>query len=282
MNLQLYRDHLTQELKHLPDLRSQDIQSYVLTTAILCRRIDNRLAGALNSLWISERIVSNRRFGFIKLANILLHYSKFDPDLFVNSSAESTGPEAFTVRVHSDKSRNELHGRLLTFRLADYFDIIERVAKDDQFVLTHLLAAAITRLRDASAVSEELDPDLLHEILSSVDDVIYLCRKVGESRGVSFKTIPMPQVYEIRFRDMQGNEDYVPTNEFPDLARFIDGYGTSWTYSPFAPARMNGGDYSVEVESRSPDSDASSARIALPFGMLRDVFTATRQLPSIS
>lgn len=149
-------------------------------------------------------------------------------------------------------------------------------------MLTHLLVAAIKRLRDASAVSEELDPDILHEILSSVDDVIYLCRKVGESRGVSFKTIPMPQAYEIRFRDMQGNEDYVPTNEFPDLARFIDGYVTSWTYSPFAPARMNGGDYCVEVESRNPDSDASSARIALPFGMLRDVFTATRQLPGIS
>ena len=264
MKLQLYRARLAQELKHLPDLRSQDIQSYVLTTAILYRRIDYRLAGALKSLWISERIVSNRRFSFIKLVNILLHYSRFDPDLsrfdpdlFVNSSAESTGPEAFTVRVHSDKSRNELHGRRLTFRLADYFDIIERVAKDDQFVLTHLLAAAIKRLRDASAVSEELDPDLLSEILSSVDDVIYLCRKVGESRGVSFQTIPMPQVYEIRFRDMQGNEDYVLTNEFSDLARFIDGYGTSWTYFPFAPARMNGGDYCVKVQSRSPDSDVA-------------------------
>ena len=44
MRLHLYRKHLTREHEHLPDLRSQDMRSYVLTTAILCRLIDYRRA----------------------------------------------------------------------------------------------------------------------------------------------------------------------------------------------------------------------------------------------
>ena len=47
MRLNLFRKHLARELDQLPDFRMQKIQSYVLTTAVLARRIDERLGGRL-------------------------------------------------------------------------------------------------------------------------------------------------------------------------------------------------------------------------------------------
>ena len=43
MKLQLFRDHLTTELGNLPDIRTQEIQSFALTTAILTRSLVERL-----------------------------------------------------------------------------------------------------------------------------------------------------------------------------------------------------------------------------------------------
>ena len=270
------------ELDHLPDLRSQDIQSHVLTTAILCRRIDDRLGGALKNLSIRERIGTNHQLSFIRLINILVHYSRFVPDLFVNSSNNSTGPDHFTVQVHSEPKNNDPKDRRLTFRLSDYFVIVKRVVTDDMFVLSRLLAASINRLGDASVTAGELGVDCLNEIVSSVDDVIYLSRKVRESCGVSLRTVAVGTMFEVRFRDTHGNKDYMPTDWFSGYSQFIDGYGTSWTYSPFTPTRMHGGEYCIEIQTQDRDPDDNFALIALPFGMLHDVFTAIRQLPRMS
>ena len=92
MKLALYREHLARELRDLPDFMSQDVQSYTLTTAILARRIDQRLGGAIKTLSIRERIGKNRRLSFIKLVNMLLHYPRFRPDI-TNSYVDKTVPE---------------------------------------------------------------------------------------------------------------------------------------------------------------------------------------------
>ncbi len=72
MRLHLYREHMARELEQLPDLRDQGIQSYVLTTAILARRIDDRLGGRLQTEQLAPHI--GRPLNFRELLGMLLHY----------------------------------------------------------------------------------------------------------------------------------------------------------------------------------------------------------------
>ena len=235
MKLALYREHLARELRDLPDFMSQDVQSYTLTTAILARRIDQRLGGAIKTLSIRERIGKNRRLSFIKLVNMLLHYPRFRPDI-TNSYVDKTVPGNFTVFVESDKSRDDQDYPHHVIRLADYFAIIEKIANDDIFVLKHLLSASIDRLRRASDTDGTIDSHHLEDALSSVDDVICLRRKLGTSARFSFGTIAMSAIIERRIHSMSDVER-VSGTPFSDFEHFIGGYETAWTYSPFMPRR---------------------------------------------
>ena len=146
MKLHFYRDHLARELRQLPDFRAQEIQSYVLTTAILARRIDDRLGGRLRSELVEPR--RGRPLDFRQLVSLLIHYRIFVPSLYSTTLSDSeVAPGEFLFRVYSDRSKNKHPaGSSLAIKLADYFAIIDKIANDDVFVLRHLAAVTITRL----------------------------------------------------------------------------------------------------------------------------------------
>ena len=106
MKLNLYRKHLARELKQLPDSRAQEIQSYVLTTAILTRRIDDRLGEHLRSERVQPR--HGRTLDFRQLVDLLIHYCRFEPSIHSTSFADSEVSAAeFYFRVYSHRAKNK-------------------------------------------------------------------------------------------------------------------------------------------------------------------------------
>ena len=76
MRLQLFQDHLAAELSNLPDIRSQEIQSYALTTAILVRTLVDRLG--IGNLRIGSVHDSQRPTYSLKtILNDIIHYRAF-------------------------------------------------------------------------------------------------------------------------------------------------------------------------------------------------------------
>ena len=134
MNLQLYRDHMTTELNSLPDLRSQEIESYVVTTAILARRIDDRLGAPLTRMNNMRRTI-----------NMLIHHSVIQP---AHEDHEDTCPVSMAIApryVRSDKQPKGDDDGLLVIDLEYYFRAMRTLADDDLFVLQHLVKTLVTR-----------------------------------------------------------------------------------------------------------------------------------------
>ena len=267
MKLLLYREHLARELEQLPDFRVQAIQSYVLTTAILTRRIDDRLGGRLRSERVQPR--NGRPLDFRQLVDLLIHYCRFDPSIHSTSYADSdVSAEEFYFRVYSQKARNKHDaGDFLSIRLADYFAIVEKIASDDVFVLRHLVVATITRLKRASSPAP-IDPDDLSEVAASVDDIIWLSGQVIDSTYPSLRCIPL-QAADVKFKHrgpgpMDLDEQLVDSNLYRTLGSLTDRYGTAWRYAPFMPQKIDGTEYCLLLEATDPNFGP----VALPFSVL--------------
>ena len=267
MKLRLYREHLARELEQLPDFRVQEIQSYVLTTAILTRRIDDRLGERLKSERVQPRF--GRALDFRQLVDLLIHYCRFDPSSYSTIFADSEVPAAeFYFRVYSNQAKNKHDaGSLLSIRLADYFAIVEKIASDDFFVLRHLLPATITRLRRASS-SVPIDSDDLGEVVNSVDDIVWLSRHMIDTTNPSLRCVPL-QASDLKFRHrgpgpMDLDEYLVDSRLYRTLGSLTDGYGTAWHHAPFPPRKIDSKEYCLLLEATDPDCGP----IALPFSVL--------------
>ncbi len=247
MNLQLFRTHLANELNDLPDMKNQEIQSYVLTTAILTRRIIERLD--INSLTIPQMYDNQQSHMYLrKILNIFIHYEKFSPEVPFNQ-------DDFVVHIYSDKSKKDKGGQYLSIDLADYFSIVSKIAKDDLFVFRYLIGKVNKCLSYALHAEKELDPDCLNEIWSLVDDSICFCISLKDAGKLSFSNVMMDDVYELSQFKQNGTEytgEYTKSRYFSSFDQFISGYKVSWFYTPFTPSRMNpGGLYSIKIETRN-------------------------------
>ena len=262
---------MARELDQRPEHRSQHIQSYVLTTAILARRIDDRLRGRLESESITARC--GTPLDFRQLLGLLIHYSRFEPDLDMMALGHSeVPPQAPFFRVNSERSkRKHAAGSVLAIRLTDYFRVIEQIAHDDVFVLRHLVPATINRLKHASGAGGTADRDALIEVVASVDDTIHLiCQLAGTLP--SLRDVPL-HAFDLRFErrgpgewDLDTQLD--PSSRYPTLGSLIDGYETEWCYTPFVPITIGGQDYCIPIEIPDPQFRP----MALPFSRVADTF----------
>ena len=191
MRLNLFRKHLARELDQLPDFRMQKIQSYVLTTAVLARRIDERLGGRLKSEQVQPR--QGGQLDFRQLLGMLIHYCRFEPDIYSTTLSDAeVSPEDFYFRVYSEQIKNKRYaGDLLAIKLADYFEVIQKIARDDVFVIRHLLAATVTRLKRAANDPGSVNPDELSEIVASFDDAVCLSRECASTSGLHLRDVPL-------------------------------------------------------------------------------------------
>ena len=181
MNLRHFRKHLLKELDHLPDLRSQEIQSYVLTTAILTRRIVEILDHY--GLEVSSTYDPLRpTYRLKEILDSFIHYMGFYPRL---ASFDETQP--FVVRLYSDRDKTKKEE--YSIKLSDYFDLISRISGDDVFVANDLLLPrVITLLNQVIRVPKDYDTDHLNKILSLIVDTFELSDTLAQAN-----TIPLPR-----------------------------------------------------------------------------------------
>ena len=258
----------------------QEIQSYVLTTAILARRIDDRLGERLKSESVAPHF--GRQLDFRQLIDLFIHYCRFEPDIYSTTLSDSEVPQKeFFFRVYSERIKDKHDaGSLLAIRLADYFAIIEKIASDDVFVLRHLLAATITRLMRASHASGQADPDDLSEVVASVDDVIWLSRELANTMNLPLRDVPL-HAPDIKFKHrgpaaMGVDTCLVHSGLYPTLGLLVDGYKTAWRHTPLLPSKI-GEEYCLFIEIPDPDFRP----MALPFPKLADTFVEVqKRLPN--
>jgi len=257
LNLHLYRRHLAQELAQFPDLRSQEIQSYILTTAILARRIDDRLGGRLQSEHLA--LDRGRSLNFRELVNTFLHYESFYP----SHSLTPTTQDEFWALVYSKKSKTkyEMDGRY-RIRLDDYVTLVEKIAHDDMFVYRHLIAATSQRLQRASNIVGEMESDELRGLTDSFEDIVWLSRLLIDGALPQLGNVPL-QVYVVEFEGGPGitemTERLVESTKYCTLGDMAALYH-EWWRSPFAPRKVSGWGYCLSFE--DPDN------LKLPFSTI--------------
>ena len=245
MNLRFYRKHLQTELKNLPDLRSQEIQSYVLTTAILTRKIMEILDNS--SLEIPSTYDSKRpNYSLNTILNKFVHYTAFYPRL---ASLDSTQP--FVVRLYSDEDRKK--GKEYSIKLSEYFNVISRIAKDDVFVASDLLLPRVlTLLNQVTRVEQDFDTDHLNKILSLVMNAFELSDSLTTANTTPLPSTVVVNCYErSSVTGLQSGDRWhyhVSTLNSVDL---IKGYNSTWRLALFPPSNeelLNIDSYGVSME----------------------------------
>ena len=200
---------------------------------------------------------------------MLLHYIRFDPDhLFNGPGLPQRSPQAeFAVRLYSKRMKKKHNaGRVLSIRLADYFALIKRLVNDDVFVYQHLVAAAITRLKRACAVEEEVDSDELGEIVAAFEDVIWLSRQLIGSTNLPLRDVPL-KVYDSEYEHTGAGawdleERLVDNDRYPTLGALAERF-EEWSYMPFYPQRVQDWGYCLHLERHRPHR-----MMALPFAKI--------------
>ena len=233
MNLRFYRKHLQTELKNLPDLRSQEIQSYVLTTAILTRKIMEVLDNS--SLEIPSTYDSKRpNYSLNTILNKFVHYTAFYPRL---ASLDSTQP--FVVRLYSDEDRKR--GKEYSIKLSEYFNVISRIAKDDVFVVSDLLLPRVlTLLNQVTRIEQDFDTDHLNKILSLVMDAFVLSDSLATANSTPLPSNVVVNCYEITSATGLQSGDRWNSQVFTlNSVDLIKGYNSSWQLALFPPSNRN-------------------------------------------
>ena len=168
MNLQLFRDHLATELRNLPDVRSLEIQSYALTTAALARRILQHLD--IDDLTIPSELHSERpTYRLKEILDCIIHYRVLHQDTL---SYPVPGMKDDIISLYSD--RNQRYRDRFYIRLAVYFELIGRLAHDDQLVARYLLRRVVTLLSMAVRAGKEIDGDFRKDLYGLTLDAWYL------------------------------------------------------------------------------------------------------------
>ena len=273
MKLQLFRNHLAAELKNLPDTKSQEIQSYVLTTSILIRRIIEDLD--IKAFKIPERHVSYEKHADLsEIVNIFIHYIRFSP--YPPFQDDPSSPTDCIVKLYSERS-SKRRGRFFHIDLKDYFEAATKIANDDLFIADHLLRRVTTLLAQTINTKKEFDDDYLANIFAIMVDAIDLCIKLNDADKLAIPDSRVDEVYELKFRNMQEKE-YIKSCYFSGCKDFIRGFRVDWSFSPFIPSRESPGDrenpervYCIHIETREQKI------VLVTFNSLLNIFSKIRK-----
>lgn len=265
MKLQLFRNHLASDLDSLPDVRAQEIQSYALTTAILVRRITERLK--ITDLNIPDAHNPQVHHGLQKVLNSFVHYRYFYP----NSPVSMNDSEENIVLLESDR-------RNFRISLRSYFDIIDQFSRDDLFIGRYLFRRIITLLSQVDNQDcRDFDRSLLVIIQELVAASLSLSGRLVDSGVIEIPTDLVLDGYrhEVRWSETGGiaGWDYLPVRvHYVDI---IAGYGSTWHLAPFVPFRIgidNANPYMTAIERARTDGTGDSDGFLFPFDALLIMF----------
>ena len=134
MVLRMFREHLADELRHLPQ-ESGPFASYAVTTAALARVILEHLN--IDDLTVPDP-VRGRTYKLRTVIDRVMHFRELYPEMGFGTSK----PTSFAV--YSDRAR--LYKDRLYVAWTPYREIISRLAEDDVFVARYLLRRTVTLL----------------------------------------------------------------------------------------------------------------------------------------
>ena len=259
----------------MPDMRSQEIQSFALTTAILVRKIVVQLD--INDLKISSEY--NSEINAFPLRNILdafIHFRAFVPETTALSS-ESTDcvVDLYSDRTAAPKDR-------FTIKLSNYFDLAAQFAHDDLFVANYLLRRVITLLYQINNANKDFGADYLRTLSDLVQDAFALAIKLEKANEIRIPSDVVVDRYE-RIRTNPHNVfegEYVKSLDplsYADLTKGLDG---NWRFSPFTPFRVGLGGidtYCVPIEKSRDKKTGGLDHFIVSFGSLIDIFKAVKK-----
>ena len=174
MDIQLIRDRLVEELAILPDLTSPEIQSYALTSAVLVRRITKALN--ITDLRVQDAWQRGTCHDLARVLSKIVHYEDFSRAVARHQQGEQFRDDYVYLRSRRTEPA-------LVISLQSYFDHVRRFARDDVFVVRHLLRRIDTLLSQIVNQPEiDFDRHLIGEAVDRMDDSFSLLGKLVRSR----------------------------------------------------------------------------------------------------
>ena len=267
MKLQLYRDHLGSELRRLPDLRDQKIQSYALTTAILARKIirhlridDMRLPSAGGPARTDHSLSS--------ILNAFIHYEAFYP----RPPIEHDDPNNIIVILHSKRNREYL--KHMHIRMSHFFAAISELADNDQLMSEYVLRRSVTVLSQVDNSYDMLDPHILQLAVDFISDTLDLTNRINKTRAFSLSNCIQIPCYR-NVADEPLRDTPVWHRELPfTCPKFVFGFGTTWWMSPFKPSKKEiaGSEVCcVYIEKTRPNPNSGVDHFVVPLSSVIDV-----------
>ena len=227
MKLQLFRDHLAHELKNLPDIRSQEIQSYALTTAVLLRYITQELG--IEDLRVPVLYhPSEKSQPLGTILNSIVHYQSFYPHM------GSHGLEVGEYFFYLYSSQDMRKGNRFLIRLNNYFDLVRRIADDDLLIANYLIHRTIRSLKKSINSQTTLEPEFLQKVTYLVQDTLALGLRLGKDKVIGIPTDVHVDYCEGSLPGgMQGGFVYDYSGKL-NSADFFNGFGSKW-HIPLVP-----------------------------------------------
>lgn len=230
MKLQLFRDRLACELRDLPDIRSQEVQSYALTTAVLVRYVIQELG--MEDIQVPTPYHPNETSHPLgTILNSIVHYRAFYPLL---SNFDRDASECFFY-LYSSKDMQK--GNRFQIRLHDYFDIVRRIADDDLLIAQYLFRRTIRLLKQSINSHTTLDPEFLQKVTNFTEDALAHGLKLGNDGAIEIPVDVYVDYCEGALRPGTKWDFVYDYSGSMNSADFVLGFGSKWQMIPFRPKK---------------------------------------------
>ena len=230
MKLQLFRDHLAKELGNLPDIRSQEIQSYAITTAVLVRYIVQELG--IEDLKVPTPYHPNEKSHSLgTILNSIVHYNSFYP-LMGNFDNEAS--ECFFY-LYSSKDMQK--GNRFRIRLHDYFNLVRMITDDDLLIANYLIRRTIRLLKKSINSQTTLEPEFLQKVTSLTEDSLALGLRLGKGKVIEIPADVNVDYCEASLPDGIQRDFVFDYSGKLNSADFVFGFGSKWQMIPFKPKK---------------------------------------------
>ena len=175
--------------------------------------------------------------------------------------------------------------------LSAYFELVGRLARDDQFVARYLLRRVITLLcmvvntglRKWSGRRDSIKRShFLHDLFNLILDALDLSIGLVEANIIEVPADVFVDCYEDIYDDPEKESDRYSVRW--SCAEFIDGCGSIWRWAPFLPSQRKLGDkepYYVHLDEIERRENGTIRGLVVPFSAFIEIFRGfQRQLPT--
>ena len=275
MILHQVRKHLADEMRNFPLKPDAALQSYALTTAVLARKILDYLE--VTDLTLPDGLGPRRIPPTQNLRKVLDHIIHFRM-LGQDNVSFGYAPIPDLITLYSDKN---LDGDHVYIRLADYRDMMNRLANDGLFVAQYLLRRTITllsRLANEKVprnhkdwANQEDHRRMSYQVLASTWNILCDLSAAGK---VEIPSFPI-DCYEYLFPEMTNKSPRFLTSR-----EFFDGSLKVWQWARFNPPRIEiegRKTYFMLVNKIEPKRNGPLRGFVIPFETLICLFETIRK-----